>query len=482
MNRKEFDFIGEMEIPSNSMAGIHSYRAVQNFPDSTRFNLEWYKSIGIVKKACYLAYKEFVQSIHKEKLEEKIRFKLIDFPILEKMLKVCDEIIEGKHFEHFIVPAIQGGAGTSINMNINEIISNRSLQLLGFEIGDYSRVDPLEHANVYQSTNDVIPTALKVCIMRLLQKLESSINHLRKSIEQIEQIHRETLRMGYTQMQEAIPSSYGRLFSTYNDALSRDWWRVSKCFERIKIVNLGGGALGTGLAIPRFFIVNVIKQLQNLVQMPVTKGENLQDSTANLDSFVEVHAILKAHAVNIEKMVSDIRLLASDLVKQREIEIPQKQMGSSIMPGKINPVIIEFAVSVSHKIYSNDMLISSLCGAGCLDLNAYIPMIGHTLIESIELLIGVNASLEKNLFKELKINNPKSITDFFMFPSITTALVPYIGYNQSAMLAKEMKNSSSDIFTANKKLNLLDTNHLEKLLTVNNLLNTGFSIFDTINS
>ena len=277
---------------------------------------------------------------------------------LTHLIHAASEVAEGDHFRSFIVPAVSGGAGTSINMNVNEIIANVALKKMGEVPGNYRFMDPVEDANIYQSTNDVIPTSLKVAVMFLLQELEKAINELRFSMEQLEVSHQNDLRIGYTQMQEAVPSSFGKLFSTYSEALSRDWWRVSKCFERIKTVNLGGSAIGTGMAVPRFFIMAAVGHLQQLTGLPVARSENLADATSNLDSYVEVHATLKAHAVNLEKMVSDMRLMASDLVTPHAasplLALPQCQTGSSIMPAKVNPVIPEFVISAAHKIYANE--------------------------------------------------------------------------------------------------------------------------------
>ncbi|MBN2595984.1 lyase family protein [Labilibaculum sp.] len=479
--RTESDFIGQREIPKDALWGIHSLRAKENFPDQTAFHKEWFMAIGIVKQACYKTYSNFLKAIQDKFPNEKFPFQLIESNLIEELEKVSAEINAGKHFEHFIVPAIQGGAGTSINMNVNEIISNRTLVKTGKSAGSYHDIDPFEHANVFQSTNDVIPTSLKVACIRLLQELEESINTLRMEVEKTESKHRNVLRQAYTQMQAAVPSSYDKLFSTYNNALSRDWWRVSKCFERIKEVNLGGGAIGTGLSIPRFFIMEVVPNLQKLTGLPITRSENLSDATANQDTFVEVHATLKAHAVNLEKMVSDLRLLGSDLFVNREVYLPQKQVGSSIMPGKINPVIPEFVISVAHKIYANDLMISNLSGQGCLELNAYLPSIGHALLDSIKLLIAANNSLVRNLFRELEIKTNPIEESILKNPSVATALSPYIGYHQAAKLAKEMKTKQISIREANINLNLMAENLLDKLIVPEELLKMGFQIRETLN-
>jgi aspartate ammonia-lyase len=314
--------------------------------------------------------------------------------------------------------------------------------------------------------------------MRLLQSLDSAINDLRQKIEGHERANKDKLRPGYTQMQEAVPSSFGLLFSTYNEALSRDWWRVSKCFERIKQVNLGGGAIGTGIAIPRYFIMEVVPELRRLIGLQLSHSENLADATSNLDRWVEIHATLKAHAVNLEKMSGDLRLLASDIACHKIISIPEKQVGSSIMPGKINPVIPEFVISAVHKVYSNDVLISSLSGQGALELNAYLPVIGCSVIESLNLLISCNRTLLDNLISGLKINDTAGYNVLIHSPSVTTALTPHIGYHKAAEIAKLMKDKEIDIFEANKILKYIDAGKLEIILQPGNLMKLGFSLDD----
>ena len=474
--RKETDFIGTVEIEDNALYGVHSVRAFSNFPDTTPFHTEWYQAAGTVKKACLITYGKYAGAVKSAHPGTTLPLPLIDDAIIALLVQAAGEVENGLHFQHFIVPAIQGGAGTSINMNINEIITNRALLLKGHLPGDYLAINPIEHANVFQSTNDVIPTSLKVALLRLLQQLEPAINTLRTAFEEKEKISRDHVRIAFTQMQEAVPSTYGRMISTYCDALSRDWWRVSKCFERLRTVNLGGSAIGTGITVPRYFMNEVVATLQQISDLPVTRAENLQDATCNLDTLVETHAILKAHAVNLEKIVSDIRLLASDLMRNREIQIPQLQTGSSIMPGKVNPVIPEFVISAAHKVYSNDQLIGSLCGLGCLDLNAYLPAIGHAFIESLKLLIGCNETLAANLVAGLLFNDDKAGENLEHSPAITTALLPYIGYEKSALLAGEMKKYSISITEANRNLQLIPGEMLMRILKPQNLLKEGFSI------
>lgn len=473
--RKESDYLGSREIPDEALYGIHSLRAKENFPDSSAFHMEWYQAMGLVKQVCYMTYMEFAHAAQSDKELHLKDLSFIPTNILDSMIAVAGEVRNGEYFNHFIVPAIQGGAGTSINMNVNEIIANASLLKLGHKAGNYSTIDPIEHANIFQSTNDVVPTALRVAAVKLLVLLEESINNTRAGFENLEKNHRNSLRIGYTQMQAAVPSSHAQLFSTYSEALSRDWWRVSKCFERIKVVNLGGGAIGTGVGTPRYFVMEVAKHLQMLTGFPFTRSENLNDATTNLDSFVEVHAILKAHAVNLEKMVSDLRLLSSDIAGN-SISIPKRQVGSSIMPGKVNPVIPEFVVSVAHRVYANDMTISGLAGQGMLDLNAYIPLIGHALLDSIKLLIAANKTLAQNLVQGIEVDTEKSKYLLYNNPSITTALLPFIGFNKAAILATEMRQSKVDIFEANKNLKLLDESKLHEIVKPENLLKLGYSL------
>lgn len=475
--RLEKDFLGVKEIPEMALYGIHSLRAVENFPSNTLFSIDWYKAIGLTKLSCYLTYQKYSETLLK-KYGSEIPVPLIPANKVDALIKAAREVSEGKHFEHFIIPAIQGGAGTSINMNVNEIIANVALISMGHKAGQYEIIDPIEDANVFQSTNDVIPTSLKLCLMKLLEELEASINIIRAELEKKESQYRNVLRIGYTQMQAAVPSSYGAMFSTYNEALSRDWWRISKCFERIKSVNLGGGAIGTGISAPRYYILEVTQQLQKISGLPLARSENMLDATSNTDSFVEVHAILKSLAVNLEKMASDFRLLASDIRSSHDFKIPARQVGSSIMPGKVNPVIAEFVITSAHHVYSNDMLISSLSSQGCLELNAYIPSIGQASIESLHLLIAATKTMATNLIAGIEIDSEKSESILFNSPAITTALIPYLGYHKATILSKYMQENACSLFEANDVLKMFDPEFLKNITNTDKLLQTGYRLDD----
>jgi aspartate ammonia-lyase len=479
MYRTEKDQIGELRVPADALFGIHSARARENFPSVVPFPEEWYRATGQSKKACYLTYRKFRDAAVK-KYGTKLPFRIIEDKIIDALIISAEEVGEGRYFEYFIVPGVQGGAGTSINMNINEIVTNAALLRIGLKPGRYDVIDPIEHANIFQSTNDIIPTSLTVAVMHLLIELEDSVNRLRNKVEELEKENRDRLRPGFTQMQEAVPSSFGLLFSSYNDAFSRDWWRVSKCSERIKQVNAGGGATGTGLGIPRFFIMEIVPELRKLTGLPLAQSENLADSTSNLDKWVEVHSILKVHAVNLEKISSDLRLLASDISGARLISLPARQTGSSIMPGKINPVIPEFIISAAHKVYSNDQLVSSLCSQGCLELNAYLPVIGLAVIETLKLLISADKTLLENLLSGITFDHKAGFEALMKSPSITTALVPVCGYNNASGLAKLMKEKNIDISAANSILGVIDEETLKKLLEPGNLLKLGFSLDEMI--
>lgn len=478
--RKEKDFLGEKLLPADVLYGINALRACENFPNESKFNLRWYKAMGTVKQAVYHTIQRYQQELEKKYPDLKALQKIHN-DRLEDMIIAAAEVSKGKHYTHFIVPAIQGGAGTSINMNINEIIVNRTLQLQNDKPGNYKLIDPVETANLFQSTNDVVPTALKMATMLALNELEQKINALRFSFEQHENTHRNSLRIAYTQMQEAVPTSFGKLFSAYNDALSRDWWRVSKCFERIKQVNLGGSAIGTGITVPRFVIMEAIRELQKLSELPLTRGENMVDTTSNLDNWTEIHATLKAHAVNLEKISNDLRMLASDISSNKSLSIPKRQVGSSVMPGKVNPVIPEYVISIVHQVYANDQQISALSGQSVLELNPFLPSIGHAVLNSLDLLISACESMKTGLIDGMKVNPENAYQQMIHSSSITTAFVPFTGYHKAVEIAGIMKSKQCDVFKAAEISGYINKKQVDELLKPENLLKLGFTVKDFVN-
>lgn len=475
--RKEKDFIGEVTIPADRLYGIQSVRACENFPmHAQKFSLRWYKAIAETKLAYYLTYKDLKEQIAANQLA--VTHPLISDEVLDALCIAATEVSEGKFFDHFIVPMISGGAGTSINMNVNEIISNRAHQLLGLPLGSYDTIDPIEHANIFQSTNDVIPSALRVAVIKISAEVEESVNQLRKTIEDKESTYRSVLRLAYTQMQEAVPSTWGRFFSAYSDAFSRDWWRFSKVNERLKTLNIGGGAIGTSLAVPRFMVMNTINKLRDISKITIARSENLCDATSNLDSIVEAHGIIKSLAVNLEKFAADLRLLASDVHGTHVLSIPNRQIGSTIMPGKVNPVISEYVISVSHIVYSNDALISRLSAQGHLELNAYLPLIGNSILSSLEYLLAAVNTLSSHLVAGLEINTEKSAQLVFLSPSVATALTPYIGYHKATEVALYMRNNGCDVYEAATKITAISKKKLIEIFSPEQLLKGGYSYND----
>ena len=472
--RLEQDSLGTMEIPLDAYFGIHAKRAVQNFPNNDPFSFDWYKAVGLIKKVYYLAWEEFRKESKLKYPKTTLHSRDIDSNAISALIQSSEEVYHGKWFDQFIVGAITGGAGTSINMNINEIITNRALELLGKPLGDYQSIHPLDHANIFQSTNDVIPSALKIAAMWKLAQLSLIVDNTKQNIEALEKTFSDHIRIAYTQMQEAVPSTWGRFFSNYADALARDWWRISKCEERIKQINLGGSAIGTGLTVPRFIIMRIFEILKGLTNLPLHRSENLCDTTSNLDSLVEVHAILKAHTINLEKLAGDLRLSSSDLFKYPAFKVLPVQEGSSIMPGKYNPVISEFIISICHKVRSNDQLITSLSGLGVMDLNPYLPIIGHALLDSINLLINANSALNNNLLN--KIIKLQDLDHYLSSPVIVTALIPHIGHTLAHKLITYMKEHNTDVIKANEVLEVLPPALLGNLLTPAKLTSLGFTL------
>ncbi len=460
-SRIEHDLLGERKVPSQAYWGIHTLRAIENFSlSSYRVHPELIRALAMVKKACARANLELGY------LSEKVG---------QSIIAACDELIAGELSEEIVVDALQGGAGTSTNMNINEVIANRAIELLGGKKGDYHLIHPLHHVNLHQSTNDVYPTAIKIAAIRLLRGFEASLAKLQAAFQEKEKEFAAVRKIGRTQWQDAVPITLGVEFSAYAEALARDRWRVFKCEERLRVVNLGGTAVGTGIGAPRKYIFLVVEKLREITSLGLARAENMVDATQNHDAFVEVSGILKAHAVNLFKIASDLRLLSSGpITGLREIRLPERQAGSSIMPGKVNPVICEAVIQVAIKVMANDFIITQVCQHGELELNAFLPLLAHALLESLSLLTKANQVFREKCVEGILANQEVCQDYFNRSWGAVTALVPFIGYEAATEVAQLVQSTGKSVREIVLEKGLLDEETLDWLLSPEALTALGY--------
>ncbi len=451
--RNETDLIGSLQIPADTLWGIHTARAVENFPVSGEMvHPELIKAYGEIKLACAQVNNQlgFWNSPEKANAIEK----------------GCVEMSEGLLNDHIKVDALQGGAGTSTNMNVNEVIANRALQILGKKPGEYSMISPLDDVNLHQSTNDTYPTALKVAAIRLLRKLEQSVLELQEAFQQKEKEFAHIVKIGRTQLQDAVLTTLGREMSAYAEAFNRDRWRIYKCEERLRVVNLGGTAIGTGLGAPRQFIFRVVDQLRENTNIGLARSENLIDGTQNTDVFVEVSGILKACASNLFKISNDLRLLSSGPnAGLNEINLPEMQAGSSIMPGKVNPVIPEAAAQAALQVMGNDQIITSACSAGNLELNQFMPIIAHALLGSLSILNNACRILCKKCVSGITANEENCKKTVASSTAVVTALVPKLGYKKAEKIIEISEQEKISVKEAAIKSSFISEKEFDELVT-----------------
>ena len=434
--RIETDLLGTRQIPANSMWGIHTERASENFQLSGKtVHPELVKAFGAVKLACFQTNRQlgyFPESQKADAIEQ-----------------ACVEISEGLLTKYIVVDSLQGGAGTSTNMNVNEVIANRALEIAGKEKGDYSFISPLDDVNLHQSTNDTYPTALKVAAIRMIRKLEQSVLALQEAFQEKEKEFAHVVKIGRTQLQDAVLTTLGREMGAYAEAFSRDRWRFSKCEERLRVVNLGGTAIGSGLGAPRQFIFRVVDNLRENTGIGLARAENLIDNTQNADVFVEVSGMLKACAVSILKISNDLRLMASGPdAGFAEIILPTKQAGSSIMPGKVNPVITEAAAQAAMVVLGNDVVIAQAAAGGNMELNQFMPLIAHLLLESIDLLSNAAKMLRVHCIQNLKANEEQCRKNVMNSTALITAIIPAIGYEKACSVVNKAKHEQKPVWDA----------------------------------
>jgi aspartate ammonia-lyase len=426
MTRTEHDDLGSAEIPAGALHGIHTWRAVGNFAIARRpVHPALVHAYGDVKLAC-------ARTNH--------ALGRWDAPTFEAIAAACREMAAGALDSHIVVDALQGGAGTSTNMNVNEVLANRALQLLGAKPGDYARLHPLDDINLHQSTNDTYPTALRVAAIRGLRKLQAAVLGLQEAFQAREKEMAGVLKVGRTEMQDAVLTTMGRTMSAFAEAFSRDRWRIYKCEERLRVVNLGGTAIGTGLGAPREYIFRVVEDLREITGLGLARADNLVEATQNADVFIEVSGIVKACAGNLLKVSGDLRLLSSGPhAGLGELTLPALQAGSSIMPGKINPVMPEAASQAAMLAMGLDVTLAQAAAAGNLELNAFMPLIADCLLTILDLLANAAEGLDRLCVRGLRANEDACRAHIEGATATVTALVQELGYSAAEAIAEEAR-------------------------------------------
>ncbi|HCO87337.1 MAG TPA: aspartate ammonia-lyase [Lachnospiraceae bacterium] len=460
--RVEKDSIGTKDVPENVYYGVQSLRAAENF-HITGLNMhpEIINSLAYIKKAAAITNCEAG---------------LLDKRRTQAIVQACDEILEGKFREDFIVDPIQGGAGTSLNMNANEVIANRAIEILGGKKGDYSVVNPNDHVNCGQSTNDVIPTAGKMTSLRLLKKLKKQLLRLHSALEQKADEFDSVIKMGRTQLQDAVPIRLGQEFKAYSVAILRDLNRMDKAMDEMRTLNMGGTAVGTGLNADESYLRRIVPNLSEISGMDLVQAYDLIDATQNLDSFVAVSGAVKACAVTLSKIANDLRLMSSGpRAGFGEINLPAKQNGSSIMPGKVNPVIPEVVNQVAFNAIGNDMTITMAAEAGQLELNAFEPIIFYCLFQSIDTIAYAVNTFVDNCVIGITANETRCRYFVENSVGIITAICPYVGYQKAAEIAKEAIKTGESVRKLIIEKGLLAKEQMDEIMDPVQMTEPGIS-------
>lgn len=422
--RIEKDFLGTKEVPSDAYYGIQTLRAVENFPITHyRVHPELIKALAIVKKAAALANLD----VHR-----------ISTSIGEVIAEAAQEVIDGKWHEQFIVDPIQGGAGTSMNMNANEIIANRALELLGYDKGSYKEISPNSHVNMSQSTNDVFPTAIHISTLIMLERLLVTMLNMQRIFQQKAKQFDHVIKMGRTHLQDAVPIRLGQEFEAYSRVLDRDIRRIQQSRQHLYEVNMGATAVGTGLNADPYYIESVIKHLRQISGLPLKGADHLVDATQNTDAYTEVSAALKVCMMNMSKIANDLRLMASGpRAGLAEISLPARQPGSSIMPGKVNPVMAEMINQVAFQVIGNDHTICMASEAGQLELNVMEPVLVFNLLQSISIMNNAFYTFTNHCLAGIEANEAHLKEYVEKSVGVITAVNPHIGYEIAAGIARE---------------------------------------------
>ncbi|KQO10685.1 aspartate ammonia-lyase [Paenibacillus sp. Leaf72] len=460
--RIEKDFLGSKEVPEDAYYGIQTMRAVENFPiTGYRIHEELIRAMAIVKHAA---------------VEANMEIRQLNPETGKAIMQAAQEIIDGKWHEQFIVDPIQGGAGTSINMNANEVIANRAIEILGGTKGDYFNVSPNTHVNMSQSTNDAFPTAIHIAVLVLIDKLLATMEEMlaafRKKAVQFDGI----IKMGRTHLQDGVPIRLGQEFEAYSRVLERDIKRIKQTRGHLYEVNMGATAVGTGLNADPRYIKRVVESLAELSGLPLINAEHLVDATQNTDAYTEVSAALKVCMINMSKIANDLRLMASGpRAGFGELNLPARQPGSSIMPGKVNPVMAEVVNQVAFQVIGNDHTICLASEAGQLELNVMEPVLVFNLLQSLSMMNQVFKVFRAHCLEEIEANVERCKEYVEKSVGVITALNPHLGYEVVARIAREAILTGRPVRELCLLYNVLTEEELQIILDPYEMTNPGIA-------
>ena len=451
MSRTEKDMLGEVLIDDDALYGIQSLRAKENFPIVKRgMDEQFIRNICRVKKAAATVNREGGD---------------LDKTKADAIIKACDLIIEKDYFKEFIVDLLQGGAGTSANMNANEVIANLAIIELGGKPGDYKLVHPIDDVNKHQSTNDVIPTAARMTVIDKCSTLLKTLDYLRENLLIKAEEFKDIKKIGRTQLQDAVPMKVGKQFKAYASMMERAITKIERSLQTMYTVNIGGTAIGSGINTTEYYRDNIIKVLSEVCGKQLKQFDDLYDGTQNADDFASISSEIKVCALSLSKLASDIRLLSSGpRAGIREIDLPDKQSGSSIMPGKINPVIPEALNQAMFLVAGNDLTVTMAAEAGQFELNAFLPVLLFQLFEEIDVLNNSVLTFTDNCIKGITVFRDRCETNYENNLSIATVLNPLIGYDKASRLVKESLESGKTIFELAKERYGIEREEIEKRL------------------
>jgi aspartate ammonia-lyase len=456
--RKEHDLIGEKEVPAERYYGIQTMRAIENF-NITGILISHYplfiSALAAIKKAAALANQDL---------------ELLDEERAGAIVRACDEIMEGKLIGEFVVDVIQGGAGTSTNMNANEVIANRALELLGHAKGRYDLVHPLNHVNMSQSTNDVYPTALRLALSKKLDILVEEMDGLRYALVGKGREFADVIKMGRTQLQDAVPMTLGQEFDAYAIMVGEDIQRLKEAQSLIRETNMGATAIGTGLNAHPDYATLVTAKLCEISGVPLVQSQNLVEATQDTGAYVQLSGVLKRVAVKLSKICNDLRLLSSGpRAGLGEINLPRMAPGSSIMPGKVNPIIPEVVNQVAYEVIGNDITVTLAAEAGQLELNVMEPIIAYNLFTSMDMLGRACSTLTERCIKGITANRERCREMVENSIGLVTALNPLLGYEKCTEIANEALQSNRSVYQIVLDKGYLSKEELDEVLSPENM-------------